>query len=145
MLKNQIRLLNEVCEVGKLEEFRHTLNQLFDEIGQSGCKVSARYDVEYSNIQDSIEHGSHIRISLKNVGNPIDIIWKLLHEYGHFLSGNRKVGDSILQREELAWSHADNVLKNYPQLILLEESYDRCKEKCLNSYRLLLSKNQKEF
>ena len=141
MKDRQSRLLSEVCAVGNLDDYRHTLTILFRVIKASECKLSTRYDVEYSNIEDSIEHGNHIRISLKNVENPLDIVWKLLHEYGHFLSGRRKKADSILEREELAWNFADNLVKNYPQLMLEKKSYDKCKEECLNSYRRFLLNN----
>ena len=136
MIKNKdSRLLDEVCSVGKLEDYRETLRYIFLLINESGCKVSTRYDVGYSNINDSVENGSHIRISLVAVQYPLDIIWKLLHEYGHFLSGKRQPTDSTIYREELAWKYADELLERYPELVIHKDAYERCKEECLISYR----------
>ncbi|WP_276504974.1 hypothetical protein [Terrimonas pollutisoli] len=132
--KNE-RFLNEVCFEGKLEAYRNTLSQLFSLISKNGCRVSARYDVGYSNIEESVENSNHIRISLIAVEDPLDIIWKLLHEYGHFLSGKRKPDDLTIQREELAWSFADELIKDYPDLLVHQDAYIRCKQECLNSYR----------
>ena len=140
MLQKKSRLLNEICDVGMLEEYRNVVDVLLEMIIKKGCRISIRYDVEYSNIVDAVDHGSHIRVSLKNVKDPLDIIWKLLHEYGHFLSGKTKSNTSILEREELAWRYADEIVKSFPELLAHKEAYNKCKELCLNTYREISSR-----
>lgn len=128
------RLLDEFCDKGKLEPHRETLFQILSDIHENGCKVSARYDADYSNIDPNTVKPNHIRISLSKVSKPLDVIWILLHEYGHYLSGPRKTQDTKIYREELAWQLADNELKKYVNLHSEMESYETCKNKCLQSY-----------
>jgi hypothetical protein len=132
----QPRLLDEICAKAKLESlFRPVLEKIIIRIEEGGCTVMTRYDISSSSYQPYRE--PIIRVSLKNVGEPLNVIWRLLHEYGHYLSGPLKPGDLPLQREELAWKQADQLVQEYPELILRMEDYKRCKEHDLNTYRNL--------
>lgn len=135
MAKSKIeRLTDEICTVGNLEEYRNQTRSILDMITDSGCTVSTRYDVSYSNIEDYIEGSNHIRVSMVNGDEPLTILWSLLHEFGHFLSGKKSADDSIVRREELAWRHADELLKKYPELLSKIDNYNAFKNKCLKSY-----------
>lgn len=129
------KLINEFCDNGKLEPFRDLITKILDDIQESGVKISTRYDVDFSNFEDfrSVE-SKRIRVSLKSVKEPLEIIWILFHEYGHFLSDRRKKEDSQIAREELAWEKAEDIIKNYSELNEFSDSFERCKKRCLNSY-----------
>jgi len=129
------RLIDEICTIGKLEQYRKTLTSILTIIQNNGCSISTRYDVRYSNIEQNIGSSSRIRVSMINVANPLDIIWKLLHEYGHYLSGPKMLKDTLMQREELAWTYADKLVQLYPDLVAKIDDYETCKEVCLDSYR----------
>jgi hypothetical protein len=124
------RLVDEICDIGKLKEFRSPLTDLITRIYAEGLKVSTRYDIG----QSSIFRG-HIRVTLVGVIEPLDIIWEMMHEYGHFLSGERKPEDSDIQREEMAWSYADKLISSFPELLKHRDAYTICRERCLKSYR----------
>lgn len=129
------KLVNEFCVNGNLEAYRDTLNKIFNDLEASSVKISARYDVDFSNFEDyGTSDQRRIRISLKNVVDPLDVLWVLFHEFGHFLSPKRKKGDDQVKREELAWQYADNTLKTYPELAAFSDSYEAYKKRCLNSY-----------
>jgi hypothetical protein len=58
----------------------------------------------------------------------------LLHEYGHHLSGRRLPEDQVLERESLAWKHADELVQQYPDLLPMIGAYEKCKQRDYNSY-----------
>ncbi|TXI95277.1 MAG: hypothetical protein E6Q35_09950 [Chryseobacterium cucumeris] len=131
----RIKLIDEFCKNGKLEPFRELMTKILDEIQDRGVQVSIRYDVDFSNFEDfASDENKRIRISLKNVKDPLEVIWVLLHEYGHFLSHTRQNNDSPIAREELAWEKAEEVIKNYSELNEFSISFESCKKRCLNSY-----------
>ena len=131
-------LLDEICTKGGLElSYRSVLERIIIRIEKDGCIVTTRYDMKSSSYDTNIE-SDIIRVSLKDVEEPLNIIWRLLHEYGHYLSGRAKVGDQKMQREDLAWKHADTLVREYPELLPRIDDYERCKEQDLNSYRRAL-------
>jgi hypothetical protein len=131
---NHERLLKEICQNGHLENYTESLDQLLKYISEAGVKVSTRYDVGYSNFEDYTDHIPRIRVSLTNVVHPLDIVWELMHEYGHYLSGKRKPEDITLEREILAWTHADRILHLFPEFAKHIRDYNLCKFRCLQSY-----------
>ncbi len=108
----------------------HGINsdQLLKFISEAGVKVSTCYDVGHSNFEDCNDHIPRIWINLINVVHPLDIVWELMHEYGHYMSGKRKPGEITLESEILAWSHADRT----PLAIVSVLHFDKNK-----NYRML--------
>lgn len=93
--KKRQQLINEFCANGKLEPYRSLVTKILDNMQEKGVKISARYDVDFSNFEDyGTDDSTRIRISLKNVEEPLDVLWILFHEFGHFLSPTRKNDDS---------------------------------------------------
>ncbi len=126
--------IDEFCAKARMESHREILTQILDDLTAQGVTISAREDVEFSNYEAYPEQGKHIRISLKNVKIPLDVIWILFHEFGHFQSGDIKSTDTVIGREELAWNYADATFKTYPELNDELESYETCKLRCLSTY-----------
>jgi len=130
------RLLDEILTVGKLDaKYRSTLETIIVRIEADGCRVMTRYDISSSSYAAYSDGQSIARISLKDVDEPMNIIWRLLHEYGHFLTGKIKLNDSMIDREERAWQYADDLVKEYPDLLLRINEYERCKAHDLKTYR----------
>lgn len=133
--KKREQLINEFCANGKLEPYRALISKILDNMQANGVNISARYDVDFSNFEDyDTSDSTRIRVSLRNVTVPLDVVWILFHEYGHFLSPKRKHDDNKVYREELAWEKADKAIKEYPELDAFLDSYENCKKRCLNSY-----------
>jgi len=128
--------VDEFCANGHLEQYRKLLTRILSDMEAKGVTISARYDVEFSNFEDYDDQAENkrIRISLKNVTVPLDVIWILLHEFGHFLSEKRQPGDNVISREEMAWTEADRLFDYYSELAAERSSYLTCKKCCLNSY-----------
>jgi len=128
------QLLNELCSNGHLEKHRKVLSKILNEIHDSNCKISCRYDKIGSNIEQHREEGyPHIRISLVAVEEPLNIIWAILHEFGHYKSGKPN-GETKMEREIIAWDIAENSLKQYLELLVDFDSFQRHKDYCLSSY-----------
>ena len=129
------RKTKELCEKAKLYEFRSTIKKIFTEILDSGCKYGI-VDIAYRTaIERSSDSGRIIRLKIEKNEPPIWALWKLLHEYGHYQSGEKKPGDKTLDREVLAWKYAEADVKKYPDLIpYIKDFYNR-RDYCLESYR----------
>jgi hypothetical protein len=126
--------IDEFCTQGKLEPYRTLVTRILDDLQAEGVNISARYDVEFSNFEAYDDNPEHIRISLKNVKVPLNVLWILFHEFGHFRSPKIRPGDNKVAREELAWEFAEKTMAKYPELAAEHESYEACKKWCLNSY-----------
>lgn len=140
------RLLDEICANGKLEEFRDTIKEILDEIHQRGCKVSTQYVRPTSSFEWYTPHPPMIRVKMHLNDQPLHIVWALLHEYGHFLSGKRQASDEKMGRENLAWKHADKLVSQFPQLSKHNASYSKYRKTCLKTYEegLQLNKGEKK-
>lgn len=108
--------IDEFCAQGKLEPYRALVTRVLDDLQAEGVNISARYDVEFSNFEAYDDNPEHIRISLKNVKVPLNVLWILFHEFGHFQSPKIRLGDNKVAREELAWEFAEKTIANIRSL-----------------------------
>lgn len=131
---NRSRLINEICKEGKLEPYRVTLTSILNKIYAQGAYVSCRYDRTASNIDPHPEKPYHIRLAMVGVKHPLNIIWALLHEFGHYLDGKRLNSDEDIPREQSAWKHAEAFLMQYAELIAQYELYEIYRDWCLDTY-----------
>jgi hypothetical protein len=134
------QLKDELIDKGKLTLFENTISAIVDKIYATPNCVLSCVDLDDVSLNEQSEedgsHRSHIRIGLKDrKGDPITVIWDILHEYGHHLTGMPKQGDLKLKREELAWEKAYEEFQNYPELQSHKESLNDYRELCLNNYR----------
>lgn len=132
--------INEFCAKG-LENYRDIITSIFAQIEESGCNISARYDGgpclhEYTNTNGQCG----IRISFqRQYEDPLEIIWIILHEFGHHLSGplDSKERSNLqlrIERENLAWEKAEKMLATYPNLIKLKSNFDNYEKQCMETY-----------
>lgn|GEM_PF-1001673 len=135
----EARILAEFCDKGSLQNYKETLKMVFDKIWMSGCQIAAREDCDLSS--HSFDEGRCIiRISLsKKYDDPIEIIWNILHEFGHHLSGDidkAKLSDATtqLEREINAWKLARIEALLHPLLSVKISDFDQYKKKCLKGY-----------
>ena len=139
MVNKRQQKINEFCGLGNLERYRNELEGIFDLIEAHGCKISARTDEHSSqHVYDSIG-GCHIRISLQEQYKaPVDILWTILHEFGHHLSGksstSKHTKEQKLKREVLAWYYAEKLLGEFPRLSDMKPAFIAYKDECLDSY-----------
>jgi hypothetical protein len=137
MKNGHIRFVNEIVDLCDLQEFENTLIQIVDKIENSNCRITTRTDISASSCQQSIGDStdSVIRISLKNKrADSIEVIWDILHEYGHLISGARAEIQSDLEREIEAWKFANLELDNYPDLQCYVKQFNMYKQRCLETY-----------
>jgi len=127
--KNE-RLLNEVCEFGKLENFREILKFYLKEIFKNNFTISCKYNDDQSSIDWTKKH---IWVSLKKA--PLKIIWDILHEYGHLLSEEKKDNIIDINRELKAWLNAEVELKKHSKLILHINEFNDYRNECLKTYQ----------
>jgi len=139
MIDPKQQLKEELIDRGKLQGFENIISAIVDKIllpATPNCKLAC-FDCSKSKITQEEGKDSLIQIGIKDrKSEPITVIWDILHEYGHHLSGAPKVGvDLRLKREELAWEKAYEELQNYPELQNQKESFNDYKEVCLKDYR----------
>jgi hypothetical protein len=133
------QLIEELCTCGHVSEYKEIIKKIVSSIRSSNCKISCTYNNDITLIsQPKEEDGrmSHIRISLKNEReHPIILIWEILHEYGHHLSGRRRDQDSDIEREIAAWDYAFIEMKKYFNSEQDFESFEKYRIKCLETYK----------
>lgn len=130
--------VNEFCRDGNLESYRPELTVIFQRIWDKGCKISARYDMHACS--HVFEPGCLIRISfIKPFCHIEEMIWTILHEFGHHLSGyisKREEESRVTKvpRERLAWELARLEVLRYPRLAKQVEDFDRYAALLLEGY-----------
>lgn len=130
-------LLQELIKFGKLEDYAAELQDIIERIRQDDCEISTIYNDKCSRLEFSKikSFKNRIRLSLADIRlHPLDLIWDLLHEFGHHQSGLKQDNDIELEREELAWKLAEIELAKYPRLAEEIESFNLRKASCLKTY-----------
>ena len=135
MVNKKERLINEICAQRGLESYRNTIANLLEEIYTEGAIVSCKYNESASNIDPSEIRPCHIRISMIRVKHTLNIIWALLHEFGHYLDWPRNHKDSKIDRENRAWQIAEKYLNKYPDLQEKILWFHEYKDWCLSTYK----------
>jgi hypothetical protein len=125
-------LVKEFVSYG-LNEYSDEIRQILEIINSKGCRVSCHSVDQKSVCTWKFAGGPLLRISILKK-TPTEIIWDLLHEFGHFLDGEPDGEEQKLDREIQAWSYASEELSKYPRLLLLKSNFESYKEKCLVSY-----------
>lgn len=112
------RFTREILATYDLRKYSNCLEDLVNKIRNSDCKIYTREDMYASSSSTNIESGEQIiRISVKDKSkHGLEIIWDILHEFGHIKSDPRKKDDTNYQREIIAWNLAELELANYPEL-----------------------------
>ena len=136
---NSERFKNEICQNGNLTDYEKIIDFIIKEINLHDCNISCCYNFDTSRIEQSKINGhkkSHIRISLKNKREkPIHIIFDMLHEFGHFLSGVPIKNTIDINREIIAWDFALKVLRKIPESSIYFDEFYIYRDFCLNTYR----------
>jgi hypothetical protein len=132
------RTIDEFCNIGKLESFRTSVSQLFKHIEASGCTISSRQDEKRSSHEFNNKK-CIMRICLLDIYNePIEIIWTILHEFGHHITGkpSEKQIDfsSKLDRERIAWQEGRLIALNFPAFTERIYDFDKYANHCLQTY-----------
>lgn len=140
MVNKELRKVDEFCVKGSLHEYRDVLLAIFRRITEAGCQICSREDCSISN-HDFEADKCQIRISLLKVyEDPLEIIWTILHEFGHHLSGRidrAKLDDPIFRmaREQEAWERARIEVLIYPVLADNISHFDSYSLRLLDNYK----------
>lgn len=126
-------VVQEIISVSGLIEYEEVLKDIIHEIHNRVFNLSCRYDSNQSVIE---WESSLIRISVKR-GNDhgINILWDLLHEFGHLLDLKPNNNDPGIKREISAWNNAEKFIKSYPELKLKYDSFLMRRNECLKTYQ----------
>jgi hypothetical protein len=129
-------LKKEIVVKGKLQDFEEVLSEIIDDIYDPVyCTISCS-DIEENSVNEQSELGSRIRIGFKNrTGDPLNVIWIILHEYGHHLSSMPKSRYPSMEREYQAWDYAYEEIKKYPKLQEHIDSFYEYKDECILDYK----------
>lgn len=128
------QLAREICHITKSEKLFDVIQKIIFDICQNKVGISPTKSQDATYIEYSISEQFNAIIKLRiNENEPTEIvIWDILHEYGHFLSG--KPDKTTIKREIEAWNKAYVILKDYSELISLEDSFFTYQEFCLKTY-----------
>lgn len=137
------QLVNELCVNGNLVKFRETIYRMLTVIYQNGATVSCKYNETASNIDSNPERPKHIRVSMIQVKDPLNIVWNIMHEYGHYLDWPRIIDHTVIEREENAWKLAEIEIQKYPQLVKEIERFKKHRDWCLETYYTHCNKTSK--
>jgi hypothetical protein len=145
-IKNQINsidrkkiLLQEICFKGNLWDFQATLERIINGIEENNGRLSCCETCETSRIEHdkSGSRSPHIRIGFKTrKEKPIHIIWDILHEFGHLVSGAKGENEKTVYREIEAWQKAFNELLYYDDLKVEVLDFKLYARECLRTYGL---------
>jgi Zn-dependent peptidase ImmA (M78 family) len=87
--KKIFQTVRELVDKGKLSDFQAELYLIIKEIYTEKCGIVCEDEEKYSRIEPMpfSESKPIIHIGLKDRESPVDIIWSILHEFGHLLQG----------------------------------------------------------
>ncbi len=134
-----IQKVNEFCKEGNLEEYREILQDIFQKIENANCRITARYDSDFS-VHEENNGKCLIRISLRNNNVvPINILWTIFHEFGHHISGTIEKKDENdfnkkILSEKNAWRNAKIEVLKYPSLNCRIDEFEKFRNECLETY-----------
>jgi hypothetical protein len=135
-INKSAQLAKEISAKIGTKEYHGIILKLIRRIRKGGeFEISSCYSCPASMIvtDPKGETNTHIRLKLnKDIVKSENIIWDILHEYGHCLSGIPKIPSII--REIEAWHKAYIILLKYPELQIMEKSFFDYQKSCLETY-----------
>jgi hypothetical protein len=105
---------------------------------RSGWSVSTRYD-ERRSVTEFGDHGAALVRLYPCSGNdsePLNVIWDLVHEWGHLLLGPGSVAERLTcEHERKVWRRGwQELCEKCPELKAHLNQFEKRKEDCLRSY-----------
>ncbi len=131
------RTTQEFIKEGKLHEYSDEVAAIIKKVDIEGCAISCHYRPDESSSHSFAPDSNYIRIAMLDKSESVHVIWDILHEFGHFLSGRPEKQGPDLNRELLAWDYAERELEDYPKLKIHSANFYAYKEHCLEDYRKL--------
>lgn len=137
---NKIQLkVAEIKSYFELRNFDDIIERIIHEIYNANCKLMVNPNATYSKHQvTSID--CIIILGVNKDRNELEILWDLLHEFGHHSDPNKlSKGDSQnvnerIRREKTAWAYADEEFKSNQLLHVYKDNYIAYRDSCLNTY-----------
>lgn len=126
------KLIREIVHGCSLKDYEFEIALIVKKIYLSNCTLACHYIGLQSSCR--FDPTPLIRIKVQDRNNPMHVIWDILHEYGHFLSGLPKSRGPNLVREILAWDFARQEVNYYPRLLAALNEFNIYREFCLSTY-----------
>lgn len=135
--------IDEFCLRGNLESYRQVLTSIFQRILSEGCNIAAFYTNDQTKHSDAKPCIIKIRLSYNQSSDlyaqPEEIIWSILHEFGHHLDGKPDSDQMmnphyVFEREKQAWKYAESEIDRYEDLRNHIGAFNTFKEKNLQTY-----------
>lgn len=135
--------VRNLVDEGHLSDFKAELELIVAKIYQLDCGIVCE-KLEKSSWLTQTAHKKNrglMHIGLKDRWTPVDIIWSILHEFGHLLQDVEELPvveeDIALKyfREKDAWDRAEIEMKTYPKLASLAKQFYSYRDAQLISYQ----------
>lgn len=143
MHDNLSQRVREFCDAGGLKEYEDEVQLIFARIYEEGCRIASRYD-DAACVHEFHPDTCLIRISFnKPFPEPVEMIWTILHEFGHHLAGRIPVSDKkdkakVIAREREAWELARFEVLRYSRLTERIGNFDRYAAGLVEGYERVL-------
>ena len=128
---------------GNLAAYENELTLIVTAIFGRNCGLVCKTTLPSSHLAQTPHNPDNrpiMHIGLLGRKQPLEIIWSMLHEYGHVLQGSAALKEVELDksleypREKDAWDKAEIELVKYPRLVAnISEFYDY-RDFALNTY-----------
>ena len=138
-------LIDEICVNGKLEVHRKVIEDIFSAFELKPCSIACKYNGTPS-VTEFNPNGTIIRLDVKDRESPLNIIWDLMHEYGHFFNGSiddKNDKNKIAISEYKAWRFADEFFDCFLELQQYRTEFNKYRQVCFSSYIEALQLNYK--
>jgi hypothetical protein len=144
------RVIESVKRYPVLLAYTDTLEFVFSAFYLQGGHVIYVEHLKSSEFNPIRLHGKRVAnliIGAKDRKDPMDIIWSVLHEWGHLLQTPqteeiRLNPQLTYYRERDAWDKAETKFKEYPALAPFLGKFYAYRDFCLNDYNSKISNNK---
>lgn len=130
------RLTSEICTLTDSNKLEEVISKIILDILENNVSITLSKFHETTSIEfrESGSYKAMIKLHVKDKMTTEDVIWDILHEFGHFLSGKPENKSPSLIREVEAWNRGYLILSNYSDLMFLESNYFAYQTSCLETY-----------
>ncbi len=109
-----------------LSSFKHIISWLYGRINEHNFKLLYRYDLR-SCTCSSIDHDRKIIMWHIAATSGVNLLWDLIHEFGHMLAGKpTEINQGKYEWERKAWDHGWGiVMENFSELNEYREHFEQ--------------------
>lgn len=138
------RIVNELCEVGEITDFRKTVFKGVHEVMSHGktIRIITASGDAVEDIEPSHDSNGIINLPVNKMEKGADFLWTTFHEFGHACDP-APLTEKSLKREQFAWDKARDLLKEVLADADLNEKFNARMNYCLNQYKAHFEKQKR--